>query len=62
MGLISFHSSLRSDDGTAASLPSLLSGEALIQEREDLGDVELDVFEVEFLLAVFLHLEEIVEL
>jgi hypothetical protein len=53
---------LRSDDGTAASLPSLLSGEALIQEREDLGYVELHVFEVEFLLAVFLHLEEIVEL
>jgi hypothetical protein len=41
--------------------PSLLASETLIEERQDLGDVELDVFKVEILLVVLLHFEEIVE-
>lgn len=44
------------------SLPPLLSGKALIQEREDLGHIELDVFKVKLVLAIFLHLKQIVKL
>ena len=37
-------------------LPALLPRESLVQERKDLGDVELDVFQVEVILVVLLHL------
>lgn len=43
-------------------LPPLLAGKALVEQREHLGNVELDVFQVEVVLAVFLHLEEVVQL
>ena len=43
-------------------LPSFLSRKALIEERQNLGNVELYVFEIEVLLVIFLHLEQVVEL
>ena len=43
-------------------LPALLPREALVQEGEHLGDVELDVFQVKIVLVVFLHFQQIVEL
>jgi len=43
-------------------LPSLLAREALVEQREDLRYIELDVFEIKVFLAVFLHLEKVVEL
>jgi hypothetical protein len=43
-----------------ALLPAFLASEALVEEVEHLGDVELDVLEVQILLIVLLHLEEIV--
>lgn len=41
--------------------PSFLACEALVEEREDFWDVELDIFEIEGFLIVLLHFEEIVE-
>jgi len=38
-------------------LPSLLSRKALVQKREYLGYVELDVLKIEIFLIIFLHLE-----
>lgn len=43
-------------------LPALLAREALVQQREHFGHVELHVFQVQLLLSVFLHLEQVVEL
>lgn len=43
-------------------LPPLLAGESLVEKGEHLGHVELDVFEVELVLVVLLHLEQVVEL
>lgn len=43
-------------------LPPLLSCESLIKENENLWYVELDVLEVQFFLAVFLHFQQIIEL
>lgn len=45
-----------------AGLPPLLPGKALVEQRKDLGDVELDIFQVKVVLVVLLHLEQIVEL
>lgn len=47
---------------TGRTLPPLLSREALVEQSEHLGHVELDVFKVELVLAVLLHLEQVVEL
>lgn len=44
-----------------AALPSLLPGKTLVEKGQDFGHVELDVFEVEFVLVVFLHLEQVVK-
>ena len=41
--------------------PALLSGEALVEKVEHLGDVELDVFQIQILLVVFLHFEKIIQ-
>ena len=38
-------------------LPILLSCKALVEERQQLRDVELHVFKIEFFLIIFLHLE-----
>ncbi len=43
-------------------LPGLLPSKALVEKSKNLGDVELDVFQVKVVLVVFLHLKEIVEL
>lgn len=43
-------------------LPPLLSSEPLVEQGQDLGDVELDIFEIEGLLVVLLHFEQIIEL
>ena len=45
----------------APNSPPFLAREALVQQRQHFGDVELDVFEVEGFLVVLLHLEQIVE-
>lgn len=42
--------------------PTLLSREPAVQKVENLGDIELDVFEVEVFLIVLLHLKQIVKL
>jgi hypothetical protein len=42
--------------------PRLLSCKAFVEQVEDFCDVELDVFEVEVFLIVFLHLKKIVQL
>jgi hypothetical protein len=43
-------------------LPALLARETLIQESKHLGNIELNVLEIELVLVVFLHLEEIIKL
>lgn len=43
-------------------LPALLPREPLVQQCEDLGDVELNVLQIQIVLAVFLHFEQIVQL
>ena len=43
------------------SLPPLLPREPLVKQREDLGDVELHVLQVQIVLVVLLHLEQVVE-
>ena len=43
-------------------LPSFLSGEALVEQSQDLGYIELDIFEVEVLLIVLLHFQQVIEL
>ena len=48
--------------GERRGLPAFLAGEALVEEVQDLGHVELDVLEVEVLLVILLHLEQVVEL
>lgn len=37
-------------------LPPFLPGKPLVQQCQDLGYIELHVFEIEVLLIVFLHL------
>ena len=44
------------------SLPTLLPSEPLVEKREDLGHVEPDVFQVEVVQFVLLHLQEVIEL
>jgi hypothetical protein len=48
--------------GQVAHLPSLLPCKTLVQESQDLRHIELHIFEIQVLLVVFLHLQEIVEL
>lgn len=55
-GFVSFFS------GAVARLPTLLSCESLVQEGKDLGDVELDILQIQIILIVLLHLEQIVQL
>lgn len=43
-------------------LPSLLSCKSFVEERKHLGDIELDIFQIEVFKVVFLHLQEIVKL
>ena len=43
-------------------LPALLPCEAFVQQCQHLGDVELDVFEIQIVLVILLHLEQVVEL
>ncbi len=43
-------------------LPSLLPSKSLVKKREHLGNVELDIFQVQVVLVVLLHLQKIVEL
>lgn len=43
-------------------LPSLLSGKTFIEQGKYFGDVELDIFQIEVVLAVFLHFEQIIKL
>ena len=41
---------------------SLLPCEALVEQRQDLRDIKLDILEIEIVLAVLLHLEQVIEL
>lgn len=43
-------------------LPPLLPRETFVEQGKNLWYIELDVFEVKFILIVFLHLEEVIEL
>ena len=43
-------------------LPALLPSEALVEQSQDLGNVELDVFQVKFVLVILLHLEQVIQL
>lgn len=43
-------------------LPPLFPRKSLVQEGEDFWYVELDILQIKFLLAVFLHLEQVIEL
>jgi hypothetical protein len=44
------------------ALPSLLPREALIQQHQHLTDIKLDILEIQILLVVFLHLQQIIKL
>lgn len=44
------------------TLPPLFTSKPLVQEGQHLGDIELYVFKIKILLAVFLHLQKIIEL
>ena len=48
--------------GHVAPLPPLLSCKSFVQECKHLGDVELDILQIEVLKVVLLHLQEIVQL
>lgn len=41
--------------------PSFLSRKSLVEQSQDLGHVELYIFEVESFLIIFLHLQKIVQ-
>ena len=43
-------------------LPALLPREAFVQQRQDLWHVELDIFQVQVILIVLLHLKQIIKL
>lgn len=43
-------------------LPPLLSRKSLVQQSENLGDVELHVFEIQVILSILLHLEQVIQL
>lgn len=43
-------------------LPSLLSSKTLVEQGKNFGDVELDVLQIKVILAVLLHLEQVIEL
>lgn len=43
-------------------LPPLLPGKPLVEQRKNLGDVELDVFKIQVVLIVLLHFKKIVQL
>ncbi len=45
-----------------ACLPPFLPRKALVEQCQDLGNVELDVFQIQVVLVVLLHLQEVVEL
>lgn len=48
-----------SSNGTS---PSLLPSKPLVEQCKDLGDIKLNVFQVQFVLVIFLHLKQIVKL
>lgn len=58
----------RQDDGGCGmvgrhtALPSLLPSKSLVEQGKNLGNIELNVFQVQFVLVVLLHLEQVVEL
>lgn len=43
-------------------LPPLFSSKPLVQQSEHLGNIELNVFEIELILVVLLHLEQVIQL
>jgi hypothetical protein len=43
-------------------LPTFLPRESFVQQRQDFCNVELHIFEIEVVLVVFLHLEQVVKL
>ena len=43
------------------SLPTLLPCESFVQQRQHLGDVELDILEIEILEVILLHLQQVIE-
>lgn len=43
-------------------LPTLLSRKTSVEQPQYFRNVELDVFEIEIFLVVFLHLEQVVQL
>lgn len=45
-----------------SALPTSLSGEFLIEQNQELGHIESDVVEIEIVVAVLLHLQEVVQL
>jgi hypothetical protein len=42
------------------SLPALLSSKTLVKKCQNFRNIKLYVFEIEILLAVFLHLQKII--
>lgn len=44
------------------NLPALLPSKSLIEQCKDFGDVKLNVFEIQLVLVIFLHLKQIIEL
>lgn len=43
-------------------LPALLPCKPLVEQCKNFGHVELDVFEIQVVLVVFLHFKEVVQL
>lgn len=41
--------------------PTLFASKAFVEERQYFGYVELDILKIQFILIVFLHLEQIIE-
>jgi hypothetical protein len=44
------------------NLPPLLPSKSLVEQRKDFGDVKLNVFEIQLVLVILLHLKQIIEL
>lgn len=44
------------------NLPPLLPSKSLVEQCKDFRDVELDVFEIQLVLVILLHLKQIIEL
>lgn len=47
---------------SSVTSPSLLPSKPLVEQCKDLGNIKLNVFQVQFVLVILLHLKKIIKL